>query len=73
MDFRYVPAGIEELLWRQGRYGEFDAAEFSFGAYLASVEDPDRLFDAIPVFPSRHSGIRRCSYAPTPTSAPLPI
>lgn len=53
VDLRYVKTDIEELFWRQGRYHEFDAAEFSFGAYLAAAEQPDRPFDAIPVFPSR--------------------
>ncbi|WP_300017579.1 ABC transporter substrate-binding protein [Pseudonocardia sp.] len=53
VDLRYLETGIEELFWRQGRYHEFDAAEFSFGAYLAAAERPDRPFDAIPVFPSR--------------------
>jgi 4,5-dihydroxyphthalate decarboxylase len=60
IDLRYLRTGVEELFWRQGRYAEFDAAEFSLGAYLAGVEDPDRPFDAIPVFPSRafrHSAI----------------
>lgn len=50
---RYLETDIEELFWRQGRYAEFDAAEFSLGAYLSSVEHHDRAFDAIPVFPSR--------------------
>lgn len=53
VDLRYLATDIEELFWRQGRYQEFDAAEFSFGAYLAAAEQPDRPFDAIPVFPSR--------------------
>ena len=53
VDLRFLETGIEELFWRQGRYQEFDAAEFSFGAYLAGAEQPDRPFDAIPVFPSR--------------------
>lgn len=60
IDLRYLRTSVEELFWRQGRYGEFDAAEYSLGAFLAGVEDPDRLFDAIPVFPSRafrHSAI----------------
>lgn len=53
VDLRYLQTGIEELFWRQGRYGEFDAAEFSFGAYIAGVEQADSPFCAIPVFPSR--------------------
>ncbi|HUN96019.1 MAG TPA: PhnD/SsuA/transferrin family substrate-binding protein [Bradyrhizobium sp.] len=51
---------IEELFWRQGRYGDFDVAEYSMGAYVASVEDPGYQFIALPVFPSRvfrHSAI----------------
>ena len=28
---RYLRTGVEELFWRQGRYAEFDAAEFSAG------------------------------------------
>ncbi|HYU68842.1 MAG TPA: ABC transporter substrate-binding protein [Burkholderiales bacterium] len=59
-DLRYLHLGIEDLFWRQGRYGEFDAAEYSMGAYLASVEDPAWGFVAIPVFPSRvfrHSAV----------------
>jgi 4,5-dihydroxyphthalate decarboxylase len=53
VDLRYLQTGIEELFWRQGRYGEFDAAEFSLGAYIAGVEQADGPFCAIPVFPSR--------------------
>ncbi|MGH8938026.1 MAG: 4,5-dihydroxyphthalate decarboxylase, partial [Actinomycetes bacterium] len=53
VDLRYLQTGIEELFWRQGRYAEFDAAEFSFGAYIAGVEQADGPFCAIPVFPSR--------------------
>jgi 4,5-dihydroxyphthalate decarboxylase len=53
VDLRYLQTGIEELFWRQGRYGEFDAAEFSFGAFIAGVEQADAPFCAIPVFPSR--------------------
>ena len=53
IELRYLELDIEELFWRQARYQEFDAAEFSLGAYLASVERPDRPFDALPVFPSR--------------------
>ena len=60
IDLRYLDTHIEELFWRQALYREFDAAEFSLGAYLASVERPDRPFDAIPVFLSRafrHSAV----------------
>jgi 4,5-dihydroxyphthalate decarboxylase len=60
VDLRYLSCGIEDLFWRQGRYAEFDVAEFSFGAYLAGLEDPGSPFLAIPVFPSRvfrHSAV----------------
>jgi 4,5-dihydroxyphthalate decarboxylase len=60
IDFRYIHAGIEDLFWRQGRYGEFDVSEYSFGAYLASIEDPNWGYVALPVFPSRafrHSSV----------------
>ncbi|GGX19177.1 4,5-dihydroxyphthalate decarboxylase [Pigmentiphaga litoralis] len=60
IDLTFLPMPIEELFWRQGKYHEFDAAEFSFGAYLASVEDPNWGFTALPIFPSRvfrHSAI----------------
>jgi 4,5-dihydroxyphthalate decarboxylase len=57
---RYLHTAIEDLFWRQGRYGEFDLAEYSMGAYLSTLDDPDRPFVALPVFPSRlfrHSSI----------------
>jgi 4,5-dihydroxyphthalate decarboxylase len=57
---RYLHTAIEDLFWRQGKYGEFDAAEYSMGAYLSTVDDPGRPFVAIPVFPSRlfrHSSV----------------
>lgn len=60
VQLRYLPTNIEDLFWRQAKYSEFDTAEFSFGAYLASVEDPNRQFDALPLFPSkafRHAAI----------------
>ena len=53
VDLTYLSVGIEELFWRQGRYAEFDAAEFSLGAYLAGVGAGENRFTALPVFPSR--------------------
>lgn len=53
VDLRCFALSIEELFWRQGTYGEFDVAEFSLGAYLASVDDVNRRFLALPVFLSR--------------------
>lgn len=60
IDLTYLPCHIEDLFWRQGKYAEFDAAEYSFGAYVASLEDPDYPFVALPVFLSkafRHSAV----------------
>lgn len=57
---RYLRTAIEDLFWRQGKYGEFDVAEYSMGAYLSTVDDPDRPFVALPIFPSRlfrHSSV----------------
>jgi 4,5-dihydroxyphthalate decarboxylase len=53
VDLTYLNVGIEELFWRQGRYAEFDAAEYSLGAYLAGVGAGEDRFTALPVFPSR--------------------
>lgn len=60
IDLTYLPCHIEDLFWRQGKYAEFDAAEYSFGAYIASLEDPEYPFIALPVFLSkafRHSAV----------------
>lgn len=60
IDLTYLPCHLEDLFWRQGKYAEFDAAEYSFGAYVASLEDPDYPFVALPVFLSkafRHSAV----------------
>jgi 4,5-dihydroxyphthalate decarboxylase len=60
IDLTYMPMGFEDLFWRQSRNAEFDACEYSTGAYLASVEDPAWGYVALPVFPSRvfrHSAI----------------
>jgi 4,5-dihydroxyphthalate decarboxylase len=50
---RYLHTPIEDLFWRQGRYAEFDVSEYSMGAYLSTLKEPDRAFVALPVFPSR--------------------
>jgi 4,5-dihydroxyphthalate decarboxylase len=60
VDLRYLQMDIEDLFWRQSRNGEFDVAEYSLGAYLASVQKPDWDFIGLPIFPSkafRHSAI----------------
>ncbi|MCV7241542.1 4,5-dihydroxyphthalate decarboxylase [Mycobacterium mantenii] len=53
MRLRYLHTAIEDLFWRQGKYAEFDVAEYSMGAYLATLKNPDRAFVALPIFPSR--------------------
>lgn len=53
MRLRYLHTAIEDLFWRQGKYAEFDVAEYSMGAYLATLKNPDRTFVALPIFPSR--------------------
>jgi 4,5-dihydroxyphthalate decarboxylase len=60
VQLRYLHTAIEDLFWRQRTYGEFDMSEYSMGAYLATLKDPDRAFVALPVFPSRafrHSAV----------------
>jgi len=56
------PEGIElnylayepfQLFWRQARYAEFDASEYSLGAYLTELGKGMDRFVGIPVFPSR--------------------
>jgi 4,5-dihydroxyphthalate decarboxylase len=74
VDLRYLETGIEELFWRQGKYAEFDAAEFSFGAYIAGVEQLDAPLCAIPVFPSRafrHSALY--VHADSPIAGPADL
>lgn len=74
VDLRYLETGIEDLFWRQGKYNEFDAAEFSFGAYIAAVEQAERPLYAIPVFPSRafrHSAVYVRADSPIADAADL--
>lgn len=53
VDLNYVPLDPEELFWRMTKYSEFDASEFSLGAYTIMLSRSDRSFIGIPVFPSR--------------------
>jgi 4,5-dihydroxyphthalate decarboxylase len=74
VDLRYLDLGIEEVFWRHGRTAEFDAAEYSFGAFLASLERSDRALVAIPVFPSkafRHSALYVRADSPVTSPAEL--
>ncbi|MBI4318735.1 MAG: ABC transporter substrate-binding protein [Chloroflexi bacterium] len=57
-ELNYIPLTIEEIFWRQLRYGEFDASELSCSAYVMLRSRGQDDFIAIPVFPSkmfRHS------------------
>jgi len=59
-DLIYLPLEVEEIFWRQIRYGEFDVSEMSLSTYVLSRSKGDDRFIAIPVFPSRmfrHSSI----------------
>jgi 4,5-dihydroxyphthalate decarboxylase len=56
----YIVLAPEETFFRMARFREFDVSELSLGSYVVSLRRGDRLFVAIPVFPSRsfrHSGI----------------
>jgi 4,5-dihydroxyphthalate decarboxylase len=60
VELTYLPLRVEETFWRMLRYGEFDAAEISFGSYLMARDKGSPKLIAIPVFPSktfRHSCI----------------
>ncbi len=50
---RYLHTPIEDLFWRQGKFAEFDVAEYSMGAYLSTLKGPNPPLIAIPVFVSR--------------------
>lgn len=53
VDLNYVVMDPEELFWRMAKYQEFDASEFSLGAYVIMLSRGDRSLVGIPVFPSR--------------------
>ena len=53
VDLNYVVMEPEELFWRMAKYQEFDASEFSLGAYVIMLSRGDRSLVGIPVFPSR--------------------
>ncbi|MCH4815827.1 MAG: ABC transporter substrate-binding protein [Saccharolobus sp.] len=52
LELNYLPLWPQETFYRMLKYKEFDVAELSFGAYIASFFE-DKPFVAIPVFPSR--------------------
>ncbi len=53
IDLTYLALPVEEIFWRMLRYGEFDVAELSMGAFLVDAGRGHRPFGALPVFPSR--------------------
>ncbi len=60
IDLVFLNMVVEETFFRMLRHREFDVAELSMSSYLVSLQQPDRPFIAIPVFPSRffrHSSI----------------
>src|SRR6266481_721402 len=53
IDLNYLNLPVEETFFRMLRHKEFDVAEMSLSSYVMSWFQPDRLFIAIPAFPSR--------------------
>ena len=53
IDLNFLPMEVEEIFWRQLRYGEFDVSECSLSSYSMIRAKGDDRFIAIPVFPSR--------------------
>lgn len=70
INLNFLPMVVEEVFWRQLRYGEFDVSECSLSSYTMIRAKGDDRFIAIPVFTSRffrhscifintHKGIER--------------
>lgn len=60
IDLNYLCLPVEETFFRMARHREFDVAEMSLSSYCVSLNRPERLFVALPIFPSRffrHSSI----------------
>ena len=57
IDLNFLPMVVEEVFWRQLRYGEFDVSECSLSSYTMLRAKGDDRFIAIPVFTSRFSVI----------------
>lgn len=47
-------SGVQALFNRQTVEHTYDVCEYPVATYLRSLEDPDRPYLAVPVFPSRH-------------------
>ncbi len=53
IDLNYLCLPVEETFFRMARHREFDVAEMSFSSYCVSLNQPERPFVALPVYPSR--------------------
>jgi len=53
IELNFLPMVVEEVFWRQLRYGEFDVSECSLSSYAMIRARGDNRFIAIPVFTSR--------------------
>jgi len=49
----YLTQPVEETFFRMMRYREYDCSEMSLSSYVASLNQPEPPFIAIPAFPSR--------------------
>lgn len=60
IDLTYLRLPVEETFFRMLRHREFDIAEMSLSTYVATLDNDQRPFVALPVFTSRmfrHGGI----------------
>ena len=53
LELVYLSQPVEETFFRMMRYREYDASEMSLSSYVASLNQENPPFIAIPVFPSR--------------------
>ena len=53
IELLYLNQPVEETFFRMMRYKEYDASEMSLSSYVASLNQENPPFIAIPVFPSR--------------------
>ena len=53
IDLVYLTQPVEETFFRMLRYREFDCSEMSLSSYVASLNNENPPFIAIPAFPSR--------------------
>jgi 4,5-dihydroxyphthalate decarboxylase len=53
LELVYLNQPVEETFFRMMRYREYDASEMSLSSYVASLNQDNPPFIAIPVFPSR--------------------